>query len=151
MNCVTRGPFHTGLSPEACSNANGHWFPTPCITLQRCVDNRPFEDDDYFNEAFELWVVQSDAEIYDASDQDQCTKVRVALGYDAAPVNDNIVCDSFNELMCDTKCLRLLLISLSKLNSNPTGKRWKCLVHNLMLQLCSNIPFQLSIGCSVYL
>lgn len=41
MDCVNRGPWHTGLSDEACSNAGGEWFRTPCLTLKACIDDRP--------------------------------------------------------------------------------------------------------------
>ena len=71
MKCQARGPWYTGLSPEACSHANGHWFPTPCITLQRCIDARPLPDDPFFNPQFEDWVEAEEIEIYDASDDEQ--------------------------------------------------------------------------------
>ena len=71
MKCQERGPWFTGLSSESCSHANGHWFPTPCITLQRCIDARPLPDDPFFNPQFEEWVESEEVEIYDASDQDQ--------------------------------------------------------------------------------
>ena len=71
MECQKRGPWHTGLSSEACSHANGHWFPTPCVTLQRCIDARPLPDDLFFNQQFEDWVETEEIEIYDASDEEQ--------------------------------------------------------------------------------
>mmetsp|Transcript_6098 Transcript_6098/g.13359 ORF Transcript_6098/g.13359 Transcript_6098/m.13359 type:complete len:2718 (-) Transcript_6098:69-8222(-) len=41
MSCHHRGPWHLGISEEACKNAGGKWYRTPCITLQSCVENRP--------------------------------------------------------------------------------------------------------------
>jgi hypothetical protein len=41
MACKNKGPFHLGISEEACENAGGKWFRTPCITLKKTVDQRP--------------------------------------------------------------------------------------------------------------
>ena len=41
MTCKHRGPFHLGISEEACENAGGKWYRTPCVTLQECIDERP--------------------------------------------------------------------------------------------------------------
>jgi hypothetical protein len=41
MTCKNTGPFHLGISEEACENAGGKWFRTPCITLKEAIDNRP--------------------------------------------------------------------------------------------------------------
>jgi hypothetical protein len=41
MTCKNKGPFHLGISEEACENAGGKWFRTPCITLKRAIDQRP--------------------------------------------------------------------------------------------------------------
>ena len=41
MTCKHRGPFHLGISEEACENAGGKWYRTPCVTLQECIDDRP--------------------------------------------------------------------------------------------------------------
>lgn len=41
MTCQNTGPIHLGISEEACENAGGKWFRTPCITLQETIDNRP--------------------------------------------------------------------------------------------------------------
>ena len=41
MVCQNNGPWHLGISDEACENAGGEWFRTPCITLKETIDNRP--------------------------------------------------------------------------------------------------------------
>jgi hypothetical protein len=41
MTCKNKGPFHLSISEEACENAGGKWFRTPCITLKRTIDQRP--------------------------------------------------------------------------------------------------------------
>jgi len=41
MNCEHPGPWHLGISEEACENAGGKWYRTPCVTLQECIDDRP--------------------------------------------------------------------------------------------------------------
>ena len=43
MSCRNTGPLHLGLSEEACENAGGKWFRTPCITLKEAIDARPFK------------------------------------------------------------------------------------------------------------
>ncbi len=41
MECQYPGPFHLGISKEACENAGGNYFRTPCVTLKETIDNRP--------------------------------------------------------------------------------------------------------------
>ena len=41
MTCQHRGPWHLGISEEACENAGGEWYRTPCRTLHDCIDDRP--------------------------------------------------------------------------------------------------------------
>ena len=41
MECQNNGPWHLGISAEACENAGGNWFRTPCHTLKEAIDNRP--------------------------------------------------------------------------------------------------------------
>jgi hypothetical protein len=41
MTCQNRGLFHLGISQEACENAGGRWYRSPCITLKQCIDDRP--------------------------------------------------------------------------------------------------------------
>ena len=41
MTCSNSGPFHLGISQEACENSGGKWFRSPCITLKEAIDNRP--------------------------------------------------------------------------------------------------------------
>jgi hypothetical protein len=41
MQCRNRGPWHLGISEEACENAGGKWNRSPCVTLKQCIDDRP--------------------------------------------------------------------------------------------------------------
>eukprot|EP00956_Cyclotella_meneghiniana_P046051 scaffold396893_cov129-Cyclotella_meneghiniana.AAC.1 len=41
MECLNKGLWHLGISDEACENAGGQWFRTPCVTLQETIDGRP--------------------------------------------------------------------------------------------------------------
>ena len=41
MVCQHRGPWHLGISNEACENAGGKWYRTPCVTLQGIIDESP--------------------------------------------------------------------------------------------------------------
>ena len=41
MKCKYTGPWHLGISEEACENAGGKWFRTPCVTLKETIDDRP--------------------------------------------------------------------------------------------------------------
>eukprot|EP00956_Cyclotella_meneghiniana_P028804 scaffold68082_cov91-Cyclotella_meneghiniana.AAC.2 len=41
MECQNKGLWHLGISDEACENAGGEWFRTPCLTLKDTIDNRP--------------------------------------------------------------------------------------------------------------
>ena len=41
MECKHRGPWHLGISEEACENAGGEWDRTPCMTLRDCIDDCP--------------------------------------------------------------------------------------------------------------
>ena len=41
MQCQNNGPWHLGISAEACKNAGGNWFRTPCVTLKETIDRRP--------------------------------------------------------------------------------------------------------------
>ena len=45
MICQNNGPWHLGISAEACENAGGEWFRTPCVTLKETIDNRPSQFD----------------------------------------------------------------------------------------------------------
>ena len=45
MECQYNGPWHLGISSEACKNAGGEWFRTPCVTLKETIDSRPAKFD----------------------------------------------------------------------------------------------------------
>ena len=41
MECRNKGLWHLGISDEACENAGGQWYRTPCVTLKKTIDERP--------------------------------------------------------------------------------------------------------------
>ena len=41
MECQNKGLWHLGISDEACENAGGKWYRTPCVTLKNTIDERP--------------------------------------------------------------------------------------------------------------
>ena len=41
MECLNKGPWHLGISDEACENAGGTWHRTPCVTLKKTIYERP--------------------------------------------------------------------------------------------------------------
>ena len=90
-----------GMSPEACANGGGQFFRTRCIALQKCIDARPREDEVGYIQQFEDWVVSNEVEIYDPSDEEQCERARTALNFDSQYLDDQEVCEAFNNLMCD--------------------------------------------------
>ena len=101
MECKDRGDWHMGMSPEACHNGLGVFYRTACTTLQRCIDARPREGEPGYRSTFEEWVIEEEIEIYDPYIEDQCERARVALDYESDYLNDQEICDAFNELLCD--------------------------------------------------
>ena len=97
MKCQKRGEWHFGMSPEACANGGGTFYPTPCFTLLRCIDARPRKDDPGFRQVFEDWVRENEVDIYDPLDLAQCEQARIALGYEGDHLDDHEVCDTFDE------------------------------------------------------
>ena len=91
MTCQNLGPWHSWLTPEACSFANGVWVRNPCILLQECISSRPKQGDSTYNEQFEQWVNENDLEIYNPGDESQCSQARVALGYEDPYLDDSQV------------------------------------------------------------
>ena len=89
-----------------CSNGNGKWFRTPCITLHRCIDARPREGEDGYSTSFEDFVMENEIEIYNYTDPEQCETARIALGFDGDHQNDHEICDLFNELLCKLFCAK---------------------------------------------
>eukprot|EP00956_Cyclotella_meneghiniana_P018598 scaffold31081_cov20-Cyclotella_meneghiniana.AAC.1 len=41
MECLNKGLWHLGISDEACENAGGTWYRTPCVTIKETIDGRP--------------------------------------------------------------------------------------------------------------
>jgi len=117
MDCNNRGPWHLGISDEACENAGGKWFRSPCYALKDCIDDRPKKchtahshsqddsganddcDDDAFSKSFEDYA--KDFEIDDATDEEECSYARQQLGFDSDYMFDAEVCEEFRERMCD--------------------------------------------------
>jgi hypothetical protein len=117
MDCNNRGLWHLGISEEACENANGKWFRSPCYALKDCIDDRPKKcptahshsqddsganddcDDDAFSKSFEQFA--KDIEIDDATDEEECSYARQQLGFDNDYMYDAEVCAEFRERMCD--------------------------------------------------
>lgn len=90
-----------GMSPEACHHGGGEFYRTACITLKRCIDARPREGEPGYRSTFEDWVFENEVEIYDPYIEDQCDTARVALDYEPDHLDDQEICDTFNELLCD--------------------------------------------------
>lgn len=88
MECQDRGYWHFGMSSEACHNGGGQFYPTRCIILQRCIDDRPLEGEDGFRQVFEDWVEENEVHIYDAGDKEQCEDARTALDFDRDHIDD---------------------------------------------------------------
>jgi len=100
MECQNRGPWHLGLSEEACSNAGGLWFRNPCYTLQTCVNDRPANGTVGFSSSFEAFA--ESVTITDPLNQTQCENARQQLGYDVSYPFDVNVCITYFERECDT-------------------------------------------------
>ena len=41
MECKKKGPWHLGISSEACKNAGGRYIRSPCNSLKDMIRNRP--------------------------------------------------------------------------------------------------------------
>jgi len=99
MECQNRGPWHLGISIEACESAGGRWFRSPCFTLKDCIDQRPLNGTDHFSPSFEDFA--KNLEIEDANDEARCMKVRAALGFNSDHPFDTEVCQKFVSYTCD--------------------------------------------------
>ncbi|KAL7521065.1 hypothetical protein ACHAWX_005756 [Stephanocyclus meneghinianus] len=99
MDCQNPGPWHLGISSEACENAGGRWFRSPCVVLKECIDQRPHNSTDHFSPAFEDFAIN--LKILDPKDESRCREVRGALGFDSNHPFDTEVCQKFESLMCD--------------------------------------------------
>ncbi|KAL7552006.1 hypothetical protein ACHAWF_015217 [Thalassiosira exigua] len=98
MECQNNGPWHLGISVEACTSAGGHWFQGPCLTLQKCINDRPKVNETGYTTSFEEFA--QDLVILDAWDQDQCSNSRQGLGFEADYPFDTEVCEAFIEQEC---------------------------------------------------
>ena len=41
MICTNQGPWHLGISEDACKNTGGNWHQSPCVLLKQCIDDCP--------------------------------------------------------------------------------------------------------------
>lgn len=99
MTCSKLGNWHLGVSREACENVGGIWTRSPCLTLKKCIDNRPGPEDEGFSITFEEFA--SKLIIDDPADEERCGEVRSKLGFDKDFSFDTEVCDEFNLYSCD--------------------------------------------------
>ena len=90
---------HLGISPEACENAEGHYFRSPCFALQTCINDHKNDGEEGFSKTFEKFAIKF--EIEDASDEDECELARTELGFEPDYIDDTEVCDKFNDYLCD--------------------------------------------------
>ena len=90
-----------GMSPEACHNGQGEFFRAACITLQRCIDARPREGKHGYRSTFEKWGKDNEVDIYNPYDEEQCKAARSALDFEPDHLDDQEICEAFNELLCD--------------------------------------------------
>ena len=57
MECINKGPWHFGLTAEACENGGGKYSRSPSLRLQECIAERPSVGDTHgYSRAFEDWV-----------------------------------------------------------------------------------------------
>ncbi|EJK46274.1 hypothetical protein THAOC_35064, partial [Thalassiosira oceanica] len=115
MECQNTGPWHLGISEEACSNAGGRWFPSPCYTLQTCINDRPANGTQGYSPSFEQFA--SRITITDPSNSTQCNNARQQLGYAPDYPFDVDVCRTFYEQECST-----LWLSVDGLAGNWSSK-----------------------------
>mmetsp|Transcript_27072 Transcript_27072/g.61710 ORF Transcript_27072/g.61710 Transcript_27072/m.61710 type:complete len:1967 (+) Transcript_27072:236-6136(+) len=115
MVCQNHGPWHLGMSEEACSNAGGSWFPSPCYTLQNCINDRPANGTQGYSPSFEQFAAR--ITITDPSNATQCNNARQQLGYTPDYPFDVEVCQTFYEQECST-----LWLSVDGLAGNWSSK-----------------------------
>ena len=111
MNCTNRGPWHLGVSDEACEIAGGRWFRSPCYALKDCIGDRPkncttshSQDDndgcdEAFSKSFEEFAKDIDIDV--AANEEECIYAREQLGFEGDYMFDAEVCEEFRERMCD--------------------------------------------------
>lgn len=99
MTCSKTGPWHLGVSREACENVGGMWTRSPCLTLKECIDDRPKQGSEGFSPTFDEFA--SSLVIDDPTDEAQCGEARSKLGFDENFEFDTEVCDEFNQYACD--------------------------------------------------
>ncbi|EJK67051.1 hypothetical protein THAOC_11962, partial [Thalassiosira oceanica] len=93
----------------------GRWFPSPCYTLQACIDDRPANGTQGYSPSFEQFA--SGITITNPSDTTQCNNARQQLGYPPDYPFDVDVCRTFYEQECST-----LWLSVDGLAGNWSDK-----------------------------
>merc|ERR1719464_1841694 len=91
-------PRTTGISKEACENAHGRWFRTPCVTLKECIEDRPTNDTEAFSPSYEKFAQA--LEIQDPANKTQCQAAREELGFDHDHPHDTDICKKLTEFKC---------------------------------------------------
>ena len=104
MECQNPGPWHLGISDDACKNAYGTWQRGRCVTLKECIDSRPANGTEHYSKAFEEDFAQ-ELVISDPTDEERCGEVRKKLGFKEDHPFDTEVCEAFNDIMCDSMFL----------------------------------------------
>lgn len=102
MTCDNTGPFHLGISREACNNAKGRWKRGPCKQLKECVSNYPKKGELGYSLSFAHYAEQR-LYIEDANNEEQCNDTRAALGFPQDYPFDHDVCEEFNKRLCEPK------------------------------------------------
>ena len=97
MTCQFRGPWHLGISAEACQNANGIWTRGPCLILQECINDAIVHGSD--SPSFMKFI--NPLVIKDPRDQSQCENARTGLGHDNDDIDDVEVCDHLEDMLCE--------------------------------------------------
>ncbi|KAL7486824.1 hypothetical protein ACHAW6_012424 [Cyclotella cf. meneghiniana] len=99
MKCQNPGPWHLGITVEACKNAQGRWFRSPCVTLKECIDQHPKNGTDQFSQSFENFA--RNLVIDDPRNEARCKEVREELGFDSNHPFDTEVCQKFESHLCE--------------------------------------------------
>ena len=99
MTCKNRGPYHLGLSADACHQANGIWERAPCNRLKQCVNDYPkYKNETGYSRS--LLNFAEGLQIKDASIQEKYGETREKLGYEKNFIDDVAVCAHFYDLQC---------------------------------------------------
>jgi hypothetical protein len=94
MDCITEGPFFSGMSEETCHVYGGTFCPvSDCTDLMNCVDGFRLHE----NKAFALYVNASPI-ISNPTDPFECGRAREYFGFQDNFINDQQICDDIGQL-----------------------------------------------------